>query len=109
MTPRRHGLVVLLALATLTCQGGQEPTPDPAPIAAPSQSAPVAGDDLRSPSLATRARAAAALAREIQGRPDGAETILEAHGLTVDDFEALLFEIAADPQASEIYAGELEP
>jgi hypothetical protein len=54
-----------------------------------------------------RARAAAALAREIQADPDAAAEILAARGMTEEEFESLLYEIAADPAASEAYAGAM--
>ena len=54
------------------------------------------------------AERAAAIAREIKASPDDAEQILEDHELTIDEFEALMYEIAADPELSERYQTLLE-
>ena len=46
---------------------------------------------------------AAEIAREIRERPDDAEAILEEHDMTIDELEALMYEIAADPEKSQRY------
>jgi len=54
------------------------------------------------------AERAAEIAQEIQASPDDAEEILEDHEMSIDDFEALMYEIAADPELSERYQALLE-
>ena len=44
------------------------------------------------------------VAKAIKAAPDDAESILSEHGMTVQDLDALLFEIAADPAQSAAYA-----
>ena len=46
---------------------------------------------------------AAVVAREISGDPDRADEILGKHGLDRDKLDALMFEIADDPQLTEKY------
>jgi hypothetical protein len=46
----------------------------------------------------------AAIAREIEAAPDRAMDILTAHGLTAEQFQDVLYEIAADSEKSEAYA-----
>lgn len=46
---------------------------------------------------------AAAIAREVEAAPDRATEILAAHGTTTEQFEALMFEIAADPEKSAAF------
>jgi hypothetical protein len=50
----------------------------------------------------------AAIAREIEADPESAEEILEEHEMSIEDFEALMYEIAADPEMSERYQELLE-
>ena len=55
----------------------------------------------------TQARDAAALAKRIQAQPDAADSILSEAGTDRAAFEALLYDIAADPAASRAYAEAL--
>ncbi len=71
-----------LLLVAVACTGGDAPDPD-------------------------TARRAAAVAREVQARPAAAAAAVEAGGWSVADFEALLFEIAADPDAAAAYSATL--
>ena len=50
-----------------------------------------------------RVQMAARIAREIQADPENAEAILDRHGKTKEEFEALLYEIAAEPELSRAY------
>jgi len=47
---------------------------------------------------------AAQIAGEIEADPDHATAILESHGMTSEQFQALMVEIAQDPAKSEAYA-----
>ncbi|HEY0133107.1 MAG TPA: hypothetical protein VGB85_03480 [Nannocystis sp.] len=46
---------------------------------------------------------AATVAREISGAPDQADEILGKHGLDRDKLDALMFEIAGDPELTQAY------
>lgn len=46
---------------------------------------------------------AATVAREISGAPDKADEILGKHGLDRDKLDALMFEIADDPELTKAY------
>jgi len=50
-----------------------------------------------------KALRAAAIAREIQADPEQTEAILEDHELSIEEFEALMYEVAGDPELSERY------
>ncbi len=50
---------------------------------------------------------AAAIARDIQADPANAEEVLEDHDITIDEFEELIYEIAADPEQSQRYEAAL--
>ena len=50
---------------------------------------------------------AAAIAKEIKASPDEAEAILKKHEVTEAEFEALMFEIAEDPQMSESFVAKV--
>lgn len=55
-------------------------------------------------SATTSTNRAVAVARAIQATPARADSILAAHGLSRADFDALLYEIAADPSRARAYA-----
>ncbi len=55
------------------------------------------------PSSPNDVNAAAAIAKEIKAAPDDAEKILEKHDMTEASFEALMFEIAEDPEKSKAF------
>ncbi len=63
------------------------------------------GDDGEPQDIAERG---AAIAREIRADPEHAEDILQEHEMSIEDFEALMYEIAADPEMSEKYQELLE-
>ena len=50
---------------------------------------------------------AIAIAKEIKASPDDAEAILKKHGMTEEQFEALMFEIASDPKRADAFAKEV--
>jgi hypothetical protein len=49
------------------------------------------------------AKRAAAIATELKASPDNAEQVLAKHDLTIEEFERLMYEVAADPEMSEAY------
>ncbi|HGG57727.1 MAG TPA: hypothetical protein ENK31_08025 [Nannocystis exedens] len=54
--------------------------------------------------LDPRVEKAVTVANAIAKDPDSADAILEKNGLDRDTFEALMYEIAKDPELSELYA-----
>lgn len=80
-------LTVALTLAT-GCSGSE---PDTAGAAAG-----VEGEV----DLVTRA---ATIARAIEADPDAADAILERHGVSVEDFEQMMYDISADPALAKAY------
>ena len=68
------------------------------------------GDAVESPaatpeavSLPEQVQKAVNIAQAIEADPDRIETILEEAVMTADEFEALLYDIAADPELSRLY------
>lgn len=55
----------------------------------------------------TAARDAAAISRQIKANPEKTDTILKEAGTDRAAFEALLYDIAADPDASRAYSEAL--
>jgi hypothetical protein len=75
----RRGALAVGLLFTFACAGGGASAPD-------------------------EARRAGEVARQIRADPSAAAAAVEAAGWSVDDFEALLYRIAADPEAAATYA-----
>jgi hypothetical protein len=48
------------------------------------------------------------IAKEIQANPDNAEAILKKHNMTREDFEQLLYDIAANADHSRLYADAMK-
>ena len=73
------------------------------------------GDDRSSSSAASdtsavgRARSAAVVANAIAAKPAAADSILRAAGYTAEEFEALMYRIAADSAMSAAYATVKSP
>jgi hypothetical protein len=74
-----------------------------APSEESSSTEPAAGTESAAP-LADDVQKAVTIANEIDASPDRAAEILAAHGMTQDEFQALMYEIAQDPAKSEAYA-----
>jgi|Wag4MinimDraft_19_1082662.scaffolds.fasta_scaffold81688_2 hypothetical protein len=83
MSTFRNLLGALALLVAAACTGSDAPSPD-------------------------TARRAAAVAREVQAKPAAAAAAVEAGGWSVADFEALLYDIAADPDAAAAYTAALQ-
>lgn len=86
----RRRSFIAAALLTLAACGGDKPSPD----AQGSASAPAGVE---------RARAAAGVANAMATNPSRADSILAAAGYTVESFEKLMYEIAADSAQSAAY------
>mgnify|MGYP003702147179 FL=1 len=61
------------------------------------------GGDAEAPSLHPDVERAVEIANKISANPGDADSILEAANLSRDDYEALLYEIARNPQWSQQY------
>ncbi len=74
------------------------------PVADPPPVAPKPGDSAPPPdSPQAKVQLAALVAREISAAPELADDILAKHGLDRDKFDAIIFEIAADPALTKAY------
>jgi len=71
--------------------------PVPPPAAQPEDQAPAPD------SPQGKVQLAAVVAREISAAPELADDILERHNLDRDKFDAMIFEIAADPALTKAY------
>lgn len=101
MRATRHGLapmllIAMLGLAALGCAGGSTPESETAASETMNETGAAPASDA--------VQQAAEIANAIEAAPDRANEILEAHGMTAEQFEALLYEIAQDPAKSEAYA-----
>jgi hypothetical protein len=47
------------------------------------------------------------IAKAIEADPDAAEAILEQHDLTIESYEALMYDISADPELTRAYEAAL--
>jgi hypothetical protein len=70
-----------------------KPAPDTKKPDAPPAADPLDG----------KVQLAATIAREIAGAPEQADEILGKHGLDRDKFDAMIFEIAGDPELTKKY------
>jgi len=57
----------------------------------------------------TKVDRAAAIARAIRANPDNADDILRQNGMTEQQYESLMYEIAADPAMSAEYSAKVGP
>ena len=91
-----------LAFLLAAC-GGDAPAPTPAPEPAADTAKADAGEATpeASSDIDARVKKAAAIAKEAKG--GDLDKVLEKHGLTADELEELLYEIAADPKLSASY------
>jgi hypothetical protein len=55
------------------------------------------------------AERAAEIAGEMRAEPDRSAQILEEHDMTIEEFEALMYEVASDPELSRRYSEALPP
>lgn len=88
---------LLIAIFAAGCSGSstttREGTTDSAATATATATAPTV----------EQARKAGVVARAIEAEPNRAAEILTEHGMTAEGLEALIFEIAQDPQLTEAY------
>jgi hypothetical protein len=92
----RFALTVLALTTLVGCAGNGDSAPRPAQQS-DAGAARLTGDRL------ARVEKAAQIANEVGSRPNDAARILSAHGMTEQQFEELMYEIAADPAMSAEY------
>jgi hypothetical protein len=56
---------------------------------------------------ASRVDKAVAVAKAVEANPGRADAVLREHGMTAQQFEDLMYEIAADPAMSEEYEARM--
>ena len=84
-----------IVMQLVACGGGEAP-PAPADKAA-----------VEAPAEPSKGALAAQIAAEVRAAPGEAEAVLEKHEMTVAEYEALLFEVASDPELSKEYLAAL--
>ena len=86
-------LIVLLIAFTAGCPARETEESGSGEEAAVVESAP----------LPEQVQKAVDVARALEADPDRVEAILEEAVMTADEYEALLYDIAADPELSRLY------
>jgi hypothetical protein len=90
------GLLIALTVALVGCGGTAQESGDSPTVAELADAAKEAGG-----SLAGLFEKAVEVAREIETDSSPVEEILKEHGLTVEKFEDVLYEISGDRELSE--------
>ena len=96
-------MMVALPLSLAAC--GEKKAPEETPTEAADKTdekAPEA-EEAAEP-IDPRVEKAVTVANAIASNPDSADEILEKNGLDREKFEALMYEIAKDPELSQLYA-----
>ena len=88
-------LAALLVVVAIGCAGGDRHSDT-----ATARATAAANDT----TTAGRARSVAAVANAIAAKPAAADSILRAAGYTREEFERLLYDIAADSAMSAVYS-----
>ncbi len=108
----RDTAVAVLAAAALiglcACGSSQEEPTPPAPPAATAPAGATNSDIAPSPAAGDTVTLAVEIAKEIADDPDHAAEILSRHGMTEKQFEAMMFDIAVDPDLSRRYSAAME-
>lgn len=101
---KAHAVVFVMLCAALAGCGAEPPAePTPAETAAAGDTAAPA------PEMADSVRTAVGIARELEADPEAAEAILERHGMTTEEFDEMMYDIAADPELARQYREALRP
>lgn len=96
-------LTFALALALTGCDGATQTAASAPPPTAPTSTTTTPTSTTSAPASSNSAELAARLATAIESAPDRAGEILAAEGMTEEQFRALLYGVAADPELSEAY------
>lgn len=96
-------LGAVLALASVSACGGDRARPD---SSTPDTAAAVAAPEIDSSMLLVSRGAAVAIA--VDAAPTRADSILGAMGFTVDEYEQLMYRIAADSALSRLFQQALQ-
>ncbi|MCO4768429.1 MAG: hypothetical protein KDA24_00255 [Deltaproteobacteria bacterium] len=102
-------LTTLLAASLLALAGcgGSEPASDPAPE--PAAEAPVADEaPANNAPAAEGADALISLAAALRANPGDADKLLSEAGMTLEQFEAAMFELAKDPAKASAFTAALQ-
>lgn len=94
---KRAGLLLLIGCCLIVA-GCAAPEPEP-----PAQEEAVA--DVAAPNDVVQK--AVEIAKAIEADPDATEQVLQDHGLTVEEFEQMMYEIGADPELTKAYEAAL--
>ena len=94
----RFTYVILAGLGLVMSGCGSDGAP-----ATTNSSTTTASSGAAAPSANAKVEKAAAIAKAIEANPDGSSEVLRQHGMTVQQFEDLMYEIAADPKMSAAY------
>ena len=94
---RRHSALVVLSLLLLLLAGCAAGTQQ--------SGADTAATADETPEIV---RQAVAITQEIEADPDAVEQILERHGLSVEQFEEMMYEISSDPALSRAYNSRID-
>jgi len=91
-----YALIAAAGLSLAGCGSDGSPASGGAEAAAPDRVA-------TTPAASSKVEKAASVARAIEASPDNSAEILRQNGMTVEQFEDLMYEIAADPKMSAEY------
>jgi hypothetical protein len=97
---RKCTLVAVSALALAGCSSGD---------GAAKGSGDAPANRATAPAQQTKVDRAATIARAIQANPDNADEVLRQNGMSEQQFDDLLYEIAADPAMSAEYNAKVRP
>lgn len=87
----------VLSLSLVACTGGEQPATPETPEAPQADKTPAA------PAVDPRVEKASIVGKAVVENPDDIENALKAQSLSVEDYEALMYDIAADPELSAQY------
>jgi hypothetical protein len=86
------GLLMGMLLGGLACEEDEQKSARPTPL---SETDPQG--------VPARAKEAIEIARALQNAPEGPEAVLRSHDMTIEQFEAKMYEVAASPELSEAF------
>jgi hypothetical protein len=81
-------MTILCSIVLAACGGSPDKTATPSSTVSP------------------KVAKAAALAKELKANPDDADAILQRHGMTREQFDELMYEIASDEAMSQAFERE---
>jgi hypothetical protein len=101
----RHWVCLVAALTLVSCSGkGSESNATDEAATGDAQGAAGMMAEAAPPLTLERVQRIAGIAVQIERDPTSAEQVLAEHGLTAEELEAALYDIAADPSFSAAFA-----